>query len=64
MLLTARPRLRGDRLAAAGWTVVAPGAAPPDPRGDVAIVGSPAEWQTEWRALGTLRSVTTVLADG
>lgn len=64
VLLTARPRLRGDRLTAAGWTVVAPGAAPLDPGVDTAVVGSPAEWQTEWRALGTLRTLATVLTDG
>jgi S-DNA-T family DNA segregation ATPase FtsK/SpoIIIE len=64
VLLTTRPRVRGGTLAAAGWTVHAPGGAPADPDADVAIVGTPGDWQTEWRALAALRASATILADG
>jgi S-DNA-T family DNA segregation ATPase FtsK/SpoIIIE len=61
-LLTTRPRTRGERLAAAGWVVRAVGEASAGAR--VALIGTPTEWQTEWRALPALRTTTSVLVDG
>lgn len=61
-LLTTRPRSRGDRLTAAGWDVRPAGESPSGPRS--ALVGAPADWQTEWRALPALRATAAVLVDG
>jgi S-DNA-T family DNA segregation ATPase FtsK/SpoIIIE len=61
-LLTTRPRSRAGGLTAAGWSVVAPGEAASGRW--TALVGTPAEWQTEWRALPALRSSASVLVDG
>lgn len=64
VLLTTVPRLRGEQLAAAGWTVLPAGSAAAHLPPRTAVVGSPADWQTEWRALGAARATCSVLADG
>jgi hypothetical protein len=61
VLLTTRPTLRGDGFTRAGRTVSAPSG---QTAGADAVIGSPGEWQTEWRALAALRVSSTVLADG
>ena len=63
-VLTVRPRLRGEQLTAAGWRVVPPGPVTTDPGADTAPVGSPADWQAEWRALAALPATSAVLSDG
>ncbi|MBW4040606.1 MAG: hypothetical protein HIU86_00550 [Acidobacteria bacterium] len=63
-LLTTRPRLRSDQLQAAGWAALPAGELPPQAGPSTALVGSPADWQTQWRALGALRGRAAVLADG
>ncbi|GAA4738363.1 hypothetical protein GCM10025783_06200 [Amnibacterium soli] len=63
VLLTTRPQLRRDALADAGWAVAAPGVGGPLPD-RTAVVGSPDEWQAEWRSLSALRSAAVVLVDG
>jgi S-DNA-T family DNA segregation ATPase FtsK/SpoIIIE len=63
-LLSTRPRLRGEALVSSGWRVLPAAGAPKDPEADVAVVGAPADWQTEWRALAALRRTSTVLVDG
>ncbi|RIX31130.1 FtsK/SpoIIIE domain-containing protein [Amnibacterium setariae] len=64
LLVTARPRQRAERLAAAGRSVIPPDAAPSRLGADDAVVGSPVDWQAAWRALAALRSAAAVLVDG
>ena len=63
-LLTAKPRLRGDQLTHGEWTVLPAGDMPSAADRRTVVVGSPTDWQTEWRALGALRARTPVVVDG
>lgn len=64
VLVTMRPRARGERLTDAGWTVLPAGDLPEAVGPTTALVGSPADWQGAWRALGALRAEHPVLVDG
>jgi S-DNA-T family DNA segregation ATPase FtsK/SpoIIIE len=64
VLLTARPRQRSDQLEDAGWVVRPAGDLPPSTGPMTVLIGSPTDWQTEWRALGSLRGRAPVIADG
>ncbi|MGN6446657.1 hypothetical protein, partial [Amnibacterium sp.] len=52
------------RLTDAGWTVLPAGDLPEAVGPTTALVGSPADWQGAWRALGALRAEHPVLVDG
>ncbi|MGT2424728.1 FtsK/SpoIIIE domain-containing protein [Amnibacterium kyonggiense] len=66
VVVTARPQLRAAQLAAAGRSVVGAPEADPDatPTARTAVVGSPTDWQTAWRALAALRRSAAVVVDG
>ncbi|GAA2748421.1 FtsK/SpoIIIE domain-containing protein [Amnibacterium kyonggiense] len=66
VVVSARPKLRAAQLAAAGRAVLDAQDVDPDvePGPRSAVIGSPADWQTAWRALGALRRTAAVVVDG